>query len=55
LVRFGLAALGLKIEDFVDADFEEKVMAAFAGAAGETGALQDETQIFEGKVRIGTA
>ena len=30
-------------------------MAAFAGAAGETGALKDKAKIVEGKVRIGTA
>ena len=43
------------VEDFFDAGFEEKGMAAFPRAAGETGALKDEAKIVEGKVRIGTA
>jgi hypothetical protein len=47
--------LGCTVEDFFDAGFEEKGMASFAGAVGETGALKDETKIVEGKVRIGTA
>ncbi len=55
LVEFGLAALGLQVEDFLDAGFEEQGMTAFAGAAVETGALKDEAKIVEGKVRIGTA
>lgn len=52
---FGLAALGLQVEDFFDAGFEEKGVAAFARAAGETGTLEDKAKIVEGKVRIGTA
>ena len=34
---------------------EEKGVAAFARAAGETGTLEDKAKIVEGKVRIGTA
>ncbi|MCE9611509.1 MAG: hypothetical protein K8R23_15030 [Chthoniobacter sp.] len=47
LLRFGLAALGLQVEDFFDADFEERGMAAFARAAGETGALKDEAKVVD--------
>jgi hypothetical protein len=55
LVGFGLAALGLKVENFFDADFEEKGVTAFSRAAGETGTLKDKAKIVEGNVRIGTA
>jgi len=47
--------LGCTVEDFFDAGFEEKGMAAFARAAGESGTLKKEAKIVEGKVRIGTA
>jgi hypothetical protein len=55
LIRFGLVAPGLQVEDFFDARFEEQGMAPFAGATSETRALKGKAKIIEGKVRIGTA
>ena len=54
LLGFRFVAEGLRVENFRDAFLEEDRVAAFAGAAGETRALQHEAEIIECEVRIGT-
>ena len=55
LIRLGLSASGLNVDDFLHAVTGKDAVAPAPRAAGEAGALQDEAEILEAEVRIGAA